>query len=145
MRVTELQEKTDFILPDEKAVGLQEVDLLTDDYKETHRYQIIYVIRNDKPAKYITDLGLSLRYPNPPLNIYAALEHSVAELQDMAEDARDRSNVVKRIAELQEESSKEKSIIKEFLEQKDRDIRIRKNRSHHGPSVTVQRIGYRRK
>lgn len=145
MRAAELTDKTPYILPDEKAIGLQEVELLTDDFKATHRYQIIYVIRNDKPAKYVTDLGSSLRFPNPPLNIISGLEHSVAEVLEMADDARERSDVRKRLAELQEQSATDKTIITEFIERKETERKVAYNKSHHGPTIRVQRIGHSRK
>lgn len=142
MRVTDLTDKTDFYSPDEKVLGLQEVELLTPDSKATHRYQILYVVRNDKPAKYITDLGSVVAFPNPPLNIVVAMEHTAAEVIDMATDARGRSSVTKRLAELQEEASTDRNIIKEFLEQKERNTKIIRNQSHFGPTVKVQRVGY---
>lgn len=144
MRAAELGNQTPYVVADEKALGLQEVDLVTDDYRDIHRYQIIYVIRNDVPAKYVTDLGPSIRWPNPPLNIFSAMEHSVAELQEMAEDAKDRSNVINKIAALEEESA-EGGIIKEYLERKENERKVAYNKSHFGPTVRVQRIGYSRR
>ena len=142
MRAADLTDTTEFLLPDEKVLGLQEVELLTDDYKATHRYQIMYVVRNDKPAKYVTDLGNIIAFPNPPLNIIVNMEHTAAEVLDMATDARGRSSVTKRLAELSEESVKDKNIIKEFLEQKERNAKIIRNKSHYGPTVKIQRVGY---
>ena len=48
---------TDHISPDEPALGLYELNFKTPDQTARHRYQIIMVIRNDKPAEYRIDLG----------------------------------------------------------------------------------------
>ena len=116
--------------------------MLTPDNKGVHRYQIVYVIRADKQSAYVVDLGDRLFFPNPPLNILSYMEHNVAELQDMANEARARSSVTKRLAELQEKSAKDKDIIKEFLEQKERNSKVIANKSHYGPTITVQRTGF---
>ena len=142
MKASAISNQTTYVLADEKAMGLLEVELQTEDGTGTHRFQIISVIRNDKQANYVSDLGSRLLYPNPPLNIISYMEHSVAELQDMANEARARSDVTKRLAELQEESSKDRNIIKEFLEQKERNSKIIANRSQLGPTYRVQRNGF---
>ena len=140
MRAADLTDQTPYVNEDEKVLGLQEVDLLTEDYKAVHRFQIIYVVRNDKPAKFVTDLGSTLLFPNPPLNIID--NGTVAEIRDMADDARGRSSVTARLAELQEESATDKNIIKEFLEHKERLAKIVKNKSHYGPTTKIQRVGF---
>ena len=142
MKASAISSQTTYVLADEKAMGLLEVELQTEDGKDTHRFQIISVIRNDKQANYVSDLGSRLLYPNPPLNIISYMEHSVAELQDMANEARARSDVTKRLAELQEESTKDRNIIKEFLEQKERNSKIIANKSQFGPTYRVQRNGF---
>ena len=142
MKASAITNRTPYVLADEKAMGLLEVELQTEDGKDTHRFQILSVIRNDKQANYVVDLGSRLKFPNPPLNIISYMEHSVAELQDMANEARARSDVTKRLAELQEESSKDRNIIKEFLEQKERNSKIIANRSQLGPTYRVQRNGF---
>ena len=140
MKAADIRNQTPYILADEKAMGLVEVELLAG--KDVHRYQIIYVVRNDQQSPYVVDLGSRLLYPNPPLNIISYMEHTVAELQDMANEARARSDVTKRLAELQEESSKDRNIIKVYLEQKERNSKIIANRSQFGPSYRVQRNGF---
>jgi hypothetical protein len=142
MKAADLRNQTPYVTADEKAMGLVEVELLTPDNKGVHRYQIIYVVRNDQQSPYVTDLGDRLLYPNPPLNILSYMEHSVAELQEMATEARERSSVTKRLAELTEASRTDKHIIKEFLEQKERNWKVIRNQSHYGPTVTVQRTGF---
>ena len=122
MKASAISSQTTYVLADEKAMGLLEVELQTEDGKDTHRFQIISVIRNDKQANYVSDLGSRLLYPNPPLNIISYMEHSVAELQ--------------------EESTKDRNIIKEFLEQKERNSKIIANKSQFGPTYRVQRNGF---
>jgi hypothetical protein len=145
MRIADLGPTTDYIVADEKAMGLQEVDVMSDDYKELRRVQIIYVPRNDVLTKYVTDLGPTIRFPNPPLNVYSQMEHTVAELQEIALEAKDRSNVVSRVAALHEEAVTDHNIVKEFLERKDAERKTAYNKSHYGPTTKVQRIGYSRR
>ena len=142
MRATDLANQTPYILPDEMTLGLQEVELQTPDGKAVHRYQIVYVVRQDRASKYVVDLGDRIKFPNPPLNIIVNLEHSVAEVQDMATEARGRSSVTKRLAELQEESTKDRNIIKAYLEQKEINSKVIANKSHYGPTTSIQRIGF---
>ena len=139
MKAADIRNQTPYILADERAMGLMEVELLTPDGKGIHRYQIIYVVRNDQQSPHVVDLGDRLLFPNPPLNIFSYLEHSVAELQNMADEARARSSVTKRLAELSEASRKDKNIINEFLERKARDVKTIKSQSHFGPTLTKQR------
>lgn len=130
MKAADIRNQTPYILADEKAMGLMEVELLTEDGKGVHRYQIIYVVRNDQQSPYVVDLGDRLLFPNPPLHIFSYLEHSVAELQDMADEARARSSVTKRLSELQEQSANDRSIIKVFLERKDEMLKVLGAKSH---------------
>ena len=141
MKPANIPNQTPYVVADEKAMGLLEVELQTDN-KETHRFQIICVIRADKQANFVTDLGSRLLFPNPPLNIISYMEHSVAELMDMADEARARSSVTKRLAELSEESAKGRNIIDAFLDRKDRGWKAIRNQSHFGPTFTKQRNGF---
>lgn len=110
--------------PDEVASGLLEIDLLTPDYRELHRYQVTYVIREDKPRPFAKDLGASTRHSGPPMRIPAHDErgrpvgHTVGELWDIADYGR-RSGIHHRLAELKAESSEGRNIIKTFLDRKD--------------------------
>ena len=90
--------------PDEKIMGLVEVDLLTSDYKELHRYEIIYAIRDDKTVPFVRDLGASLKHLGPPMRIPVLLEHTVAETREIAEQGR-QSGVRQRLKELREQSA----------------------------------------
>lgn len=145
MKASELFPRTTpFALPDEKAMGLLEVEAHTEDGKSIHRYQVIYVIREDVQTAYVVDLGSRILFPGPPLSIPAFMEHTVAELQDIADAARERGSTHSRIKELEQKAA-EGDIIKEFLEQKERNERIINNRSHLGPKVRHQRNGFSRR
>lgn len=89
-----IQGTTDY-KPDEPCLKLVEVNLKTPDEKEWHRYQILHVIRNDKPAEIRIDLGKV----DDKLNQFwipggfvfegcAHIEHTVAELQEYANQMR---------------------------------------------------------
>ena len=52
------------ITDDEKCLGLYEMNFKTPDQSARHRYQIIMVIRDDKPAEYRIDLGDAKKFKN---------------------------------------------------------------------------------
>ncbi len=94
-----LHEATLYVLPDEFAWTLKELDLPPPDYGKPHRYQIIDVIRNDRLVEYRVDLGLSSEHHADQFNIIGGYVddrgrghafHSVAELQEIAEQMRER-------------------------------------------------------
>jgi len=82
---------------DEPCLLLVEMNLKTPDQRERHRYQIIHVIRNDKPAEIRLDLGKEddrvnqFRIPGGfVLNNVPHIEHTVGELQEIAHQIRGR-------------------------------------------------------
>ena len=89
---------TAFLMPNEKAFGLDEVVMTPMTVQERgfnpseltgrHRYQVIGVVRSDKLALHYHDMGLSKNFSYGGLRIAALFEHTVAELQDMAEQIR---------------------------------------------------------
>lgn len=94
MRVRDLPlPQTESVKPDEPTLGLMEVELLTDDMKSIHRYQLVYVIRNDAIAVHATDMGLADLEPSGPIQIYTTPDgregvHTVAETREMANQVR---------------------------------------------------------
>jgi len=52
------------ITDDEPCLGLYELNFKTPDQRARHRYQIIMVIRDDKPAEYRIDLGDAKKFKN---------------------------------------------------------------------------------
>ena len=83
---------------DEPAFALVEVNLQPPDSSGWRRYQIIYVIRNDRLAEYREDLGPRANFTAEAFRIPGGvwdadtrrieIVHSVAELKDIAENVR---------------------------------------------------------
>ena len=85
--------------PDEPAWSLREVNLPRPDFHGRHRYQIVSVVRNDKLVEWRGDLGPAGNFSARQFNIIGGyvdergrghVFHSVAELQDMAAEMRQR-------------------------------------------------------
>ncbi len=89
---------TDFVRGDEKALYLVEVLKQSPGNKGFRRYQIITVVRNDKPAQFWDDLGPEKKWKGvDQFAIPSLMEHTVAELQEMARQLRaDKSPFDKR-------------------------------------------------
>ena len=77
---------TSYINNDEYAIGLIEVNRLTPDKSERHRYQIITVARDGEEAEFTKDLGKADK--TDQLAIPSYMLHTVGELMDMAQTAR---------------------------------------------------------
>jgi hypothetical protein len=92
--VEELMPAAVIVLPDEKAYGLSEVNLLgpfvEGEGQTMRRYQIIYVNRDDKLAEYREDLGLASEFDAILFRVPSFWEHTVGELMDIAQDLRNR-------------------------------------------------------
>ncbi len=89
-----LTEGTFFLLKDEKALSLAEVNLMTPDYSGIHRYQVIVVIRDDRPVQCKIDLGLAKKFKADQFRLVGGgkddsgkywAEETVASLQNMAD------------------------------------------------------------
>ena len=68
---------TAFLLPDEKAYTLVELDQMSPDYKGKRRYQLTYVNRGDQIAEHRKDLGASRRFKAAQFRIPSLWEHTV--------------------------------------------------------------------
>lgn len=131
MRVSELHRVTEAVDLDEPCFGVVDADMQTEDLTNTaiHRYRLTYVVRGDAMATHVTDLTDAGWYSHlearPPAMIMAvgdleAGTDTVASCWDQLEAAvYGRDHVVKRLAELQEESAKDKNIIHERLRRQD--------------------------
>jgi hypothetical protein len=85
---------THYISEDEPCLGLFEMNLQSPGSKGMHRYQVVYVMRGDKPAEYRKDMGQSkkfkadqLRLPGGAFNEIEQkyyVEHTVGELREIA-------------------------------------------------------------
>ena len=91
---------TDYVLIDEPCLGLYEMNMQSPGSRGFHRYQIIQVMRGDKPREYRRDLGLAknikanqFRIPGGAIDEVTGrvyIEHTVGELVDIAEYMRGR-------------------------------------------------------
>lgn len=91
-----LYQATDYILFDEPCYGLYELNYKSPDQHTRRRYQIIIVMRNDKPAEYRKDMGSvkkfkgldQFRIPGGVQNETTGrfdIVHTVGELMDIAD------------------------------------------------------------
>lgn len=100
-----------------------------------HRWQHIWVNRDDRMARYDEDIGV---WGGLPFRILGLWESSVSELRWEADEARTgpRSEYwLKKVAELSEEST----IIKDAVRLAEMNEQVAANRSVFGPAVTTQR------
>lgn len=91
---------THYISEDEPCMGLFEMDFQSPGNKGFHRYQVVYVMRGDKPAEYRKDLGQSTKFKADQFRIPGGaydeitdryyVEHTVGELRDIADHMRVR-------------------------------------------------------
>jgi len=80
---------TNWIDKDEKAIGLTEVNEKAPNSNKSHRYQKIHVVRDDREAEYRKDLGSTKNFKGvDSLIIPSIMEHTVGELQEMADQFR---------------------------------------------------------
>lgn len=84
-----------FVSEDEPCIGLFEMNLQSPGSKGIHRYQIVYVVRDDKPAEYRKDLGSRDEFKYEEFRIPGGvwdeehkkfeIVHTVGELRDIAD------------------------------------------------------------
>ena len=125
-----------FILPNEKAWALREINLVRPPTHQWRRYQIVTVVRADVLSEWWRDMGPTV--PRPEIEIPSLGEHTVAELQGIAEQYQD-DHWGKFVAEKQAEST----LIPDFLDQYAERSLIIKNKSKFGPGYSKQRNGFR--
>ena len=89
-----LQYGTHFVTEDEPCLGLRE-EVRTAPNGTKHRYQIVWVIRQDRPAEYRRDMGLAKKFNSDAFWIVGGvigdkiyLEETVGSLREHAEDMR---------------------------------------------------------
>jgi len=92
---------TTYIAQDEPCFLLCEMNLKSADQTKRRRYQIIYVIRDDKIAEYREDIGPAskidqFRIPGGAIEDGRIhIEHTVAELKEIADIMRDKPSLDK--------------------------------------------------
>ena len=130
-----------WISPDEPCFLLVEVVLKTPDEHDYHRYQLVYVVRDDSLAEYRADLGPAwgfandqFRIPGGSVNDDGRIEivHTVGELQDIAEELRFGPAP-------QGEPRPVRDLIGDWHRQLEETDLIRKHRTTIGPGGWVQR------
>lgn len=102
-----------------------------------HRYEILWVKRNDELAEYFRDMGDAVLYDYPSLRIPSLWQHTVGELRDIAGNVRAKGSheMKEMLANIQGESSLIEDAIR-LAEQRQRWLR---GRSSFGPAIAVQR------
>ena len=128
------------IHPDEPCYGLSEMTLTGRDGKGLSRYQLVYVIRNDREVPFVREIvGADLK--TPPLRIISMGDDTVAQLQFMAEENRRNRKLEERIKEMQESST----LVKDSIELAEQIKLIKDNKTTFGAgstAATVQRNGW---
>ena len=80
---------TTWINGDEKAFWLTETHWQSPTYSGFHRYQTLYVVRGDKLAEFRIDMGDAKNFKGVKhISIPSYMEHTVSELQDIADEMR---------------------------------------------------------
>ena len=78
---------TTFANPDEAAYALVECNLMSPKPGAGwHRYQLIYVLRDDHIAEFRRDMGKRKNFETMEFRIPALWEHTVGELLDLAQE-----------------------------------------------------------
>ena len=124
--------------PDEPAWLLRETNELDKAKRSLRRRQRVWVNRNDQIVFFTKDLGAAASFTYPELQIPAEWVHTVAELQGIAEQVRDGTDVQELMAERQSEST----LVTDWLEQVERRRKVIANRSVFGPAGKTQRNGF---
>lgn len=76
---------TTAINEDELVWSLAERNLPTPDSKSIHRYQIIIVLRNDRPAEWQEDMGPASKYKKGEFRIQSFWYETVGQVREIAE------------------------------------------------------------
>jgi len=79
---------TTYILGNELALGLYEMNEIAPNGRKWCRYQIIHVARDGKPAEYRQNLGDAKKFKAHQIRIPSYMEHTVNELRSFADEMR---------------------------------------------------------
>ena len=125
--------------PDEKAYFLVEMNMPKSDYKGRARYQLIMLNRNDQVVPWVGTVD-DEDGEFPAFRIPSYWEHTVAELQEMAEAMR----MDNKLEQIMKQAKEESTLIKDVITLSERRKAIRENRSTFGAGKTAgtQRIGF---
>ena len=133
--MSELVVAASVVKNDELALRLEELNVQGIKGQGMQRRQFIHVVRDDKRAIGAQDLGTADSIHAPPFAIPSLMEHTVAELREIADQLRESKQGADRIDELGEASTMIKDAIDEAEERTLRMHRV----SVSGPSITVER------
>ena len=141
-----LETVTNWVNPDEKAYALVEINgaplaITGKPGVGQHRYQVIWVNRNDTLAAYATDLGPAAKYRAGGLRVLALWEHTVAELQHIGDDFRSHGYLSDVDMELNHRKNTEETFLPRFEQYMEEGHRVLFNESSFGPGISKQRNG----
>lgn len=126
---------TPFVSNDEKCALLAEVNLRTPDSRGFHRYQILYVVRNDALAEHRVDLGPRERFTaaqfRVPGGVGNEILHTVGELRDIAD--------LQRNGYIPMPIRPPSDLVEEWHDLNDRRRKAKRNQSLFGPAGHHQR------
>ena len=127
---------------DEPCLRLSELYQLDENNSNLRRYQMIYVIRYDQPAKHMLDMGPYESFTAPEFHLPGAVKddqtgrvtivHTVGELQDVANALRDQP---------QEQVQPRRDIWQEYFTQLDHQEKLMTGLSTFGPGGSTIRGG----
>ena len=130
----------DEVSPDEPCLRLSELYQLDENNSKLRRYQVPYVIRYDKPAKHMLDMGPYESFTTSEFHLPGAVKdertgnvtivHTVGELQDIANALRDQQ---------QEETAPRRDIWQDYFNQLDQQKRLMSGHSTFGPGGSTVR------
>ena len=130
----------DEVSPDEPCLRLSELYQLDENNSKLRRYQVTYVIRYDKPAKHMLDMGPYESFTASEFHLPGAVKdertgsvtivHTVGELQDIANALRDQQ---------QEETAPRRDIWQDYFNQLDQQKRLMSGHSTFGPGGSTVR------
>jgi hypothetical protein len=130
----------DEVSPDEPCLRLSELYQLDENNSKLRRYQVTYVIRYDKPAKHMLDMGPYESFTTSEFHLPGAVKdertgnvtivHTVGELQDIANALRDQQ---------QDEMAPRRDIWQDYFNQLDQQKRLMSGHSTFGPGGSTVR------
>ena len=127
---------------DEPCLRLSELYQLDENNSKLRRYQVSYVIRYDKPAKHMLDMGPYESFTSPEFHLPGAVKdeqtgrvtivHTVGELQDVANALREQP---------QEELKPRRDLWQDYFTQLDHQEKLMTGLSTFGPGGSTIRGG----
>lgn len=127
---------TDFLVPDEMAWKLVEVNRIDTTSHHVRRWEFIYVVRNDELAVHITDMGPAGAFNAAELEVWGLWEEKWEQLRQDANEVRFANSIGVFFNDRKGEMEK---MVDVFLKYKAEQWEMAHNRSHFGPKYSRQR------